>query len=177
MFIKDLQPRQTGVEVEGQVIEMSDVREFSKFGKQGRVANAIIKDGTGRVKLSLWNEQIERVKTGDTVKITNGYVGEYQGELQLTTGKFGTLEVGSGGEEQPAADEPLEEPEEDSDSELAEEQEPKNFTKVQPKPFKDDEFSGQSTLDRHEQKPAETGSVKKKETPQDSLDVEEEDVF
>ena len=75
MFIKDLQARQTGVEVEGDVIEMSDVREFSKFGKQGKVANAIIKDGTGKVKLSLWNEQIEKVKVGDVeTKGTGGLV-------------------------------------------------------------------------------------------------------
>jgi replication factor A1 len=93
MFIKDLQPRQTDVDVEGEVTEMSDVREFNKFGRQGKVANAMIKDGTGKVKLSLWNEQIEKVKVGDTVKLQKGYVGEFQGELQLTTGKFGTIEV------------------------------------------------------------------------------------
>ena len=93
MFIKDLQPRQTKVDIEGEVAEMSDAREFSKFGKAGRVATAFIKDATGRVKLSLWNEQTGQVKVGDTVKITNGYVNEFQGEMQLTTGKFGTLEV------------------------------------------------------------------------------------
>jgi ssDNA-binding replication factor A large subunit len=93
MFIKDLQPRQTDVDVEGEVLELSDVREFSKFGRQGKVATALMKDGTGRIKLSLWNEQIEKVKVGDKVKVTKGYVGEFQGELQLTTGKFGTLEV------------------------------------------------------------------------------------
>lgn len=128
MFIKDLQPRQTGVEVEGEVIEMSDVREFSKFGKQGRVANAIIKDGTGTVKLSLWNEQIEKVKVGDTVKINNGYVGEYQGELQLTTGKFGTLEVVTGGNkpaEAPAQPEPETTPEPVSEPEPEKKPEPK----------------------------------------------------
>ena len=27
------------------------------------------------------------------IHITNGWVGEYQGELQLSTGKFGKLEV------------------------------------------------------------------------------------
>ena len=32
------------------------------------------------------------------VKITNGYVSEFQGELQLTTGKFGKLEVLETGE-------------------------------------------------------------------------------
>ena len=43
--------------------------------------------------LTLWNEQIEKVKIGNKIAITNGYVGEWQGEKQLTTGKFGTLEV------------------------------------------------------------------------------------
>ena len=93
MFIKDLQARQTGVEVEAEVVEVGDPREFNKMGKQGKVATAIIKDGTGTVKLSLWNEQVEQIKAGDKVKIEKGYVGEWQGELQLTTGKFGTLEV------------------------------------------------------------------------------------
>jgi len=106
MFIKDLQPRQTGVDVEGEVTEVSDVREFNKFGKQGRVSNAMIKDGTGRVKLSLWNEQTEKVKVGDKVKVKNGYVGEFQGELQLTTGKFGTLEVVRGEEGAKVAESP-----------------------------------------------------------------------
>lgn len=114
MFIKDLEARQTNVDIEAEVLEVSDVREFNKFGKQGRVANAIIKDGTGKVKLSLWNEQIDQVKPGNTVKIQKGYVGEFQGELQLTTGKFGTLEVeqkeeGAGEttpEEKPAEPEP-----------------------------------------------------------------------
>lgn len=93
MFIKDLQARQGGVEVEAAVVEISEPREFNKMGNQGKVANAIIKDDTGKVKLTLWNEQIEKIKVGDIIKIEKGYVGEWQGELQLSTGKFGTLEV------------------------------------------------------------------------------------
>ena len=93
MDIKDLQPRQADVEVEAVVISVSEPREFNKSGKPGKVANAVIKDATGSVKLSLWNEQIERIKTGDRIKIEKGYVGEWQGELQLTTGKFGTIDI------------------------------------------------------------------------------------
>lgn len=93
MEIKDLQPRQGSVEVVGEVTEKGEIREFEKFGKAGRVCNAKIKDATGEIKLSLWNEQIEQVNVGDTVHITNGYVNEWQGEMQLTTGKFGKLEV------------------------------------------------------------------------------------
>ena len=45
-------------------------------------------DGTGEIKVTLWNEDIDNVKTGDKIQITNGYVNEWQGELQLTTGRL-----------------------------------------------------------------------------------------
>ena len=93
MEIKDLQPRQGSVEITAEVVEKGEVRQFEKFGKQGSVCNAKIKDASGEIALTLWNEQIEQVSVGDTVHITNGYVNEWQGEMQLTTGKFGKLEV------------------------------------------------------------------------------------
>ena len=93
MEIKDLKPKQGSVEVVAEVVEKGEIREFNKFGKQGRVCNAKIKDSSGEMALTLWNEQIEQVNVGDTVKITNGYVNEWQGDMQLTTGKFGKLEV------------------------------------------------------------------------------------
>ena len=81
------------VELVATVIDKGEAREFSKFGKSGKVCNAKVKDDSGSVTLSLWNEQVDLVHVGDTIKISNGYVGEWQGELQLSTGKFGTLEV------------------------------------------------------------------------------------
>ncbi len=93
MAISDIEARQGNVEVVGEITEISEPREFSKFGKSGRVANAMLKDVSGTIKLTLWNEQIDKVKVGDKVHIKNGYVNEWQGEKQLTTGKFGTLEV------------------------------------------------------------------------------------
>ncbi len=93
MEIKDLKPKQGSVEIVAEVVEKGEVREFEKFGKQGRVCNAKIKDSSGEIALTLWNEQIEQIKVGDTVKITNGYVNEWQGDMQLTTGKFGKLEI------------------------------------------------------------------------------------
>ena len=91
--IKDLQARQGKLDIVVEVVELGEIREFNKFGRAGRVATATVKDESGEAKMSLWNEQIDQVKPGDKVHITNGYVNEYQGELQLTTGKFGKLEV------------------------------------------------------------------------------------
>lgn len=93
MEIKDLKPGQGNIEVVGEVIEKGEIREFEKFGKPGRVCNAKIKDASGEIALTLWNEQIEQVNVGDNIHVINGYVNEWQGEMQLTSGKFGKIEV------------------------------------------------------------------------------------
>ena len=93
MQVKDLKPKQGNVDIIIDVIDVESPREFQKFGKPGKVANAIAKDETGDIKLTLWNEDIDKVKAGDKVHLTNAYVNEWQGEMQLTTGRMGKLEV------------------------------------------------------------------------------------
>lgn len=93
MQIKDLQPKQGKVNIEVEVKEIGEVREFQKFGKVGRVANATVADKSGSIKLTLWNDDIDKVKVGDKLKVTNGFVSEFQGEKQLSAGRFGKLEV------------------------------------------------------------------------------------
>ena len=93
MQIKDLKPKQGNVNITIDVVDVGEAREFQKFGKPGKVANAIAKDETGDIKLTLWNDEIEKVKAGDKVHLVNGYVNEWQGEMQLTAGRMGKLEV------------------------------------------------------------------------------------
>lgn len=93
MKIKDLQPRQGKVEIVATVIEKKEPRDIATANFSGKVCDAKLKDDSGTIKFSLWNEQVEQVGIGDTVKISNGYVSEYQGEMQLSTGKFGKLEI------------------------------------------------------------------------------------
>jgi replication factor A1 len=92
MKISELFVRQGGVEVEGTIKELNEPRIFNKFGKELKVADAILEDDSGAIKLTLWNEDIEKIKAGDKVRISKGYVNEYQGEKQLTSGKFGKIE-------------------------------------------------------------------------------------
>ena len=93
MQIKDLSPKQGNVDIVVDVVDVGSPREFQKFGKPGNVATAIAKDETGDIKLTLWNDDIDRIKAGDKVHLTNGYVNEWQGEMQLTTGRMGKIEV------------------------------------------------------------------------------------
>jgi replication factor A1 len=83
------------VNIQARVTEKSDAREVvSRFKDQTyRVATATVGDETGTVKLTLWNDQIELVNVNDTVRVENGYVTSFRGEIQLNVGKYGTLTV------------------------------------------------------------------------------------
>ena len=93
MKISELKPRQGKVDITVEVVSVEEPRTFNKFGREGRVANAVVKDSSGEIKLTLWNDDIDKVKVGSKVKITNGYINEFQGEKQLTAGRLGKLEV------------------------------------------------------------------------------------
>jgi len=93
MNISELKAKQGNIEVQGKIEELGETRSFNKFGKAGRVATAILKDDSGSVKLTLWNEQIDLVKPGDIIQIKSGWADEFRGELQVSTGRNGTMEV------------------------------------------------------------------------------------
>ena len=93
MKISELKPKQSKVDITVEVVSVEEPRTFNKFGREGRVANAVVKDDSGEIKLTLWNDDIDKVKVGSKVKITNGYINEFQGEKQLTAGRLGKLEV------------------------------------------------------------------------------------
>ena len=96
--ISELSSGQGNVNVEGIIKELGEPRVFNKFGKELRVVNAILTDDSGSIKLTLWNNDTNRFGEGDSVKIINGYVNEFQGEKQLTSGKFGKIEKAEGTE-------------------------------------------------------------------------------
>jgi len=96
MEIKDLKVGQGKADIDAVVKSKSEPRTFNKYGKDLKVASAVITDASGEIVLSLWNDDVEKIKVGDKVKITNGYVSEFNGTKQLSAGKFGKLEVVDG---------------------------------------------------------------------------------
>jgi len=83
------------VSIEAKVVDKSDPREvISRFKDETyKVATATVTDETGSIKLTLWNEQIGQVNIDDTVKVENGYVTSFRGEIQLNIGRYGKLTV------------------------------------------------------------------------------------
>jgi replication factor A1 len=91
MEIKDLKPNSSVDALTAEVVSVDEPREFTNFRGSGRVANAVLKDKTGEVKLTLWNEQVDQVTPSSKVVVENGWCKEYRGELQVSTGKFGKI--------------------------------------------------------------------------------------
>lgn len=90
--IKDLRTGMKRVNLKAKVLEVArPILVFTRFGNYASVANALITDETGTIKLCLWNEQIDSVSEGDTVQIENANVSTFRGERQLRIGKKGVL--------------------------------------------------------------------------------------
>ena len=91
--ISDLRPGMNA-SIEGEIISIEQSREVrTKFGKLIRVANATVQDDSGQIIVTLWDKDIDRVSIGDKIKIENGWVSDFKGNLQITAGKNGKLEI------------------------------------------------------------------------------------
>ena len=85
------------VNVLGKVIKIYGVREYKKEKREGKVANLLIGDETGIIRLVLWDvnhiKEIENnnLKENDIVKIKNGYIRENNGFKELHLGSQGSI--------------------------------------------------------------------------------------
>jgi len=92
--IKDLQIGMKQINLRAKVLEIAEpTLVFTRFGNYASVANALIADKTGRIKMCLWNEQINSIAIGNIVQIENASISTFRGEKQLRVGKTGALRV------------------------------------------------------------------------------------
>ncbi|MFP4116119.1 MAG: OB-fold nucleic acid binding domain-containing protein [Candidatus Aenigmatarchaeota archaeon] len=96
--IENIVPGMNSATVTGKVERIFEPREFETEDGKGKVANLILRDETGSVRFSLWNEEVERlieeekVEVGDTIKVENGYVTEdNRDEPELRLGRSGKV--------------------------------------------------------------------------------------
>ena len=93
-FIGGLRVGMKHVNLNAKVLEISkSVSVSTRFGTSTVVANALIGDKTGTIKLTLWNTQIGSVSVGDNVQIRDAQAFAFKGEKQLRIGRKGTLSI------------------------------------------------------------------------------------
>jgi replication factor A1 len=92
--IKDLKAGMKKVNLKARVLEIPEPnRVYTRYGTEAYVTNALVGDETGTIRMNLWNEQINMVSEGDLIKIENGAVANFRGELQLRIGKYGKITI------------------------------------------------------------------------------------
>jgi len=92
--IKDLKIGMKRINLEARVLKISEPRlVLTRFDEYVMLANAVLMDETGTVRLTLWNEQIGMVSVNDVLRIENANVATFKGELQLRIGRHGKLSV------------------------------------------------------------------------------------
>ncbi len=93
MKISELSSSSKKVNITAVVAEKEEPRDVNTRFGQNRVCNATLEDDSGNIKLVLWGDEVDSIKIGDKVKIENGYIKEWNGEIQLSVGKYGKIEV------------------------------------------------------------------------------------
>ncbi len=82
--------------INGKVTDLGILRTFKRGSGEGKVRNVRIDDGTGSVKLVLWDNETDMV--GDEIcmntrlTIVNGVVQDRGYGLQISPGKWGLIE-------------------------------------------------------------------------------------
>ncbi len=92
--VAQVKKMRSGINLKAEVKSKGDPRTVNlKTGGTVDVCDAVISDESDDIKLTLWGDDIKAVKIGDIVVITNGYTNEFKGEVSLTKGKYGKMEV------------------------------------------------------------------------------------
>ncbi|MDF9747602.1 single-stranded DNA binding protein [Natrinema salsiterrestre] len=94
--VEDLSLGLSNVNLVGLLLDTDSVRTFDRDdGSEGKVSNLVLGDSTGRIRVTLWDEQADlatELEAGTTVEVIDGYVKERDGSLELHVGNRGAVE-------------------------------------------------------------------------------------
>ena len=95
--IGELALGQDGVHLKGRVLGVEPLRTFSREdGEDGQVANLMLGDESGRIRVTLWDEQapfVESVHVDDCVELRDGYIRDRDDRLECHLGDRGTISL------------------------------------------------------------------------------------
>ena len=93
--VGELTPNSKAVNVTAKVVSKGEVRSITSGRDYSphRVVDALVGDETGCIYLNLWDDNIDKVKEGETLNIKNGYVNLFRGSMRLNIGRYGSFEA------------------------------------------------------------------------------------
>lgn len=92
MKIVNLKADMRNIDIRFRVISKGEIREIiSGDGKELRLSEVEVGDETGRIYLTLWDQNIDLINDGDIGEVRNGFIKVIRSELRLNIGKYGEL--------------------------------------------------------------------------------------
>lgn len=91
MNVHDLKPGMSHVNMTVKVLSASESKQVvTSAGVDHEILELEVDDKSGSIKLVLWDEKIiSDLKTGDKVKIENGFVTSFKGAWRINVGRYG----------------------------------------------------------------------------------------
>jgi replication factor A1 len=92
--IQDLKPGMSHVDITVNVLSVSGSKQaVTSAGVDHEILELEVDDKSGSIRLVLWDEKIiPDLKTGDKVKIENGFVTSFKGVWRINVGRYGEAE-------------------------------------------------------------------------------------
>ena len=100
--ISELEEGMKGIEIKGTIEAIYPVKEFEKNSKKGKLQSLIINDGTGEIRLTLWNDQVGKydLTRKSEITISNAIITTYNEKKQAILGFNGTITINKKKEEE-----------------------------------------------------------------------------
>jgi ssDNA-binding replication factor A large subunit len=96
MQLSMLRPGMEEISLIVTLIRLDEPREVTtNYGFTHKILDGEVKDSTGTMNLSIWNEQIDKLKDicpGDTVKLIDCFITSFQGTLSINIGRESDIE-------------------------------------------------------------------------------------
>lgn len=79
-IVENLRPGLKSVNVKFKIESINDEREIAsrQTGDTNRVTEATVGDSSASILLTLWNDDIDKVKVGSVYKLNNGYTNIFK---------------------------------------------------------------------------------------------------
>ena len=79
--------------IDATIIAISPPRDVTTSRGPSQVADATLQDSTGTIQLTLWGDDIKKYSVGQKIRITDGWVKDFRGKLQISVGRTGTITI------------------------------------------------------------------------------------
>jgi replication factor A1 len=95
MNLSELRPGMENVELHVKLINIGESREVTTYsGLKHNIAEGIVTDDSGRIRLTVWNEKIDELKVitvGDKLFLKNCFISSFKGELSVNVGRDSSI--------------------------------------------------------------------------------------